>query len=376
MRPLLIAFAGLAVAVAAACDGEKRRTPAGFAPSTGGNAGTRAAGGTSGRSTGGRGGSSGRGATGGTAGDEMGGASGAEDGGAGSGGSSSGAGGSGTSGMTSAGSAGVAIAGRGQEPEPCTNAQEDPPAAPGVCVPGASWGSAVPVAVMANAADPLIAITPDELTLLLMHITSVGQAMIADRADVGDDFGEPVPVNVEGVVGMSPDGLRVIARALDGTLQEAVRPDIGEAFGMPTEGDFTLINAAAASDGSTLTSPVITADDRTLYYLAIPPDGAKYPLHVSTRAGSEAWPVGTPVEGCELESFDGFGPVPTGVSSDGLTLFFWDSFYGTARAGFRNEPGGAFVWVDELGALVAAQPNAACSRLYYSADGIVYATSN
>jgi hypothetical protein len=379
MRLPIVAFAGLALAVVA-CSSDKRSTPPGFTPSTGGNAGSRATGGAGGRGSGGKagsGGSSGRG-IGGAAGDDLGGASGAEEGGAENGGTSSGVGGNGASdagGMPSGGGAGVAIAGRGEEPEPCAETQEDPPAAPGACEPGASWGAGESVAVMADAGDPLIAITPDELTLLFMHVTSVGEARIADRASVDDDFDEPVPVNVEGVVGLSPDGLRVIARAFDGTLQEAARPAVGEAFGAPSEGDFSLLNAAAATDGLTLTSPVIAPDDRTLYYLAVPPDGAEYPLHVSTRAGSGAWPVGMAVQACELKSFEGFNPVPTGVSSDGLTLFFWDSFYGTARAGFREQPGGAFVWFDDLGVLVAAQPNAACDRVYYSADGILYATS-
>jgi hypothetical protein len=200
--------------------------------------------------------------------------------------------------------------------------------------------------------------------------------MIADRADAADDFGTPVAVGVDGVIGVSPDGLRVIARGLDGTLQEATRPSPGEAFGAPEEGAFTLINAAAAADGSSLSVPVIAPDDRTLYYLAIPPGGSEYPLHVSTRSGAGAWPVGTALESCELRSFQGFNPAPTGVSSDGLTLFFWDSFYGVARAAFREEADGPFVWFDDLGPLVAAQPNVACNRLYYSADGILYASSD
>jgi hypothetical protein len=388
MRHALVSFAGLALAVAAACGTKKGDPPAGVTPGTGGDAGT---GGSAGRGSGGKGGksgtggSSGRAGADGTAGDELGGASGADDGGAGSGGSSGaggsgkgqgGAGGSagGSGGVVNGGSAGLAIAGRGEEPDPCSELPDDPPAAAGVCEPGAGWGAGQAVAVMADGADPLIAITPDERTLLLLHVTSVGEAMIADRADAGDDFGTPVLVGIEGVVGLSPDGLRVIVRASDGSLQEASRSGPGEDFGSLGEGAFSALNAAAGSDSLSLSAPVIAPDDRTLYYLAVPPEGTDYPLHVSTRAGAGAWPVGTAVQDCRLKSFQGFNPVPTGVSSDGLTLFFWDSLYSTARAGFRETATGPFVWFDDLGSLAAAQPNTACNRLYYSEDGILFAS--
>jgi hypothetical protein len=369
MRGHVVSFAGVALAAALACGTSKDEPPPGVTGSpTGGKSG---AGGSAGRSSGGKGGAGGEGgreASGGSA--DTGGASGADDGGTGSG-----QGGADASGGTdTGGSAGIAIAGRGQEPDPCPEPPDDPPTAPGMCEPGASFGAGEPVAVMADAADPLVAITPDELTILFLHVTSVGQAMIADRADPSDDFGTPVPVGIDGVVGMSPDGLRVIVRGFDGALSEAERSGPGEDFGAPAEGPFTLINAAAAGDGTSVTAPIIAADDRTLYYLAVSPEGTEYPLRVSTRAGAGVWPVGTAVEACELKSFQGFNPTPTGVSSDGLTLFYWDSFYGTARAAFREDVDGPFVWFDDLGPLVAAQVNAACNRLYYSEDGILYAS--
>jgi hypothetical protein len=384
MKKRSLSLASLALAVAVACGTKNAEPPPGVNPATGGKAGSGGSGGRGSGGKGGGGGTSGRASTGGTAGQDAAGASGADDGGAGSGGSSATGGGgqggtagsmAGKGGTSTGGMAGVAVAGRGEDPEPCADLPEDPPAAAGVCEPGGAWGAGQAVAVMADAADPLISITPDELTLLLLHVTSVGEAMIADRADAGDDFGPPEPVGIDGVVGLSPDGLRVIVRALDGSLEEATRPGPGEAFGAPSAGDFSALNAAAASDGLTLSAPVIAPDDRTLYYLAVSLDGTDYPLHVSTRSGAGAWPVGTAVQSCQLKSFQGFNPVPTGVSSDGLTLFFWDSFYGTARAAFRESAGGPLVWFDDLGTLVAAQPNTACNRLYYSADGIVYASA-
>lgn len=376
MRRSFALFVGISLAVVVACSSEKKPPAGVVVASTGGKAGS---GGSSGRGSGGKGASGGsgaRGGGGGTSGEDMGGASGSDDGGAGSGGADGGTNQGGTGGSPSAGTGGEAIAGRGgAEPEPCMAGREDPPPVPGVCEPGATWGDGEPVAVMADPGDPLVAITPDELTVLFMHITSVGEAMVADRADVGDDFGTPVTVGIDGVVGLSPDGLRVVVRAFDGTLGEATRPARGEAFGEPDEGAFALINMAALESEAALSSPVIAPDDRTLYYLSVPPGGTDYALHVSTRAGSGDWPVGTPVEACELSSFEGFNPAPTGVSSDGLTLFYWDSFYGTARAAYRETAGGPFVWVDELGPRFPAQPNAACDRLYYWEDGILYASA-
>ncbi|HVR21385.1 MAG TPA: hypothetical protein VMS65_16845, partial [Polyangiaceae bacterium] len=119
----------------------------------------------------------------------------------------------------------------------------------------------------------------------------------------------------------------------------------------------------------------IAPDDRTLYYLVS--DGqSDQPLHVSRRAGSGPWPVGTRVEACEFQTHDGRVRKPTGVSADGLTLFFDDPVRGQARAAFRETASGPFVWFVDLGTRPRSQPNTACDRLYFTEQsGPAYAVA-
>jgi hypothetical protein len=110
---------------------------------------------------------------------------------------------------------------------------------------------------------------------------------------------------------------------------------------------------------------VISPDDRTLFYLASDGQGDQ-PLRVSSRTGTGSWPVGSPISGCEFQSHGDLVSQPTGVSADGLTLFFFDWARGQARAAWRSTADGTFEWFTDLGARENAQPNAACDRLYYT----------
>src|SRR5207244_11043096 len=113
-------------------------------------------------------------------------------------------------------------------------------------------------------------------------------------------------------------------------------------------------------------SCVFGADDKTLYYTVGGSD-ERHALHVSIRSGADPWPVGEAIQACELDTHDNYGRYPTGVSSDGKTLFFYDSWPGKARAAWRSTSQGPFTWFRDIGNWYAVQPNAACDRLYYSA---------
>jgi hypothetical protein len=91
-----------------------------------------------------------------------------------------------------------------------------------------------------------------------------------------------------------------------------------------------------------------------------------YPLRYSERNGDEPWPVGAPLQACELKAHGSLVRNPTGVSADGLSLFFFDPALGQARAAWRPGDDVAFSWFADLGARNQAQPNAACDRLYHT----------
>jgi hypothetical protein len=122
-------------------------------------------------------------------------------------------------------------------------------------------------------------------------------------------------------------------------------------------------------------SVVISADDRALYYLLSGADHERYPLRVSRRSNAGPWPAGVPLSDCELEAHEANRRIPTGVSADGLTLFYYDEVTRSPRAAYRESANGPIVWV-QTHDMRDAQPNEACDRLYFSGvSGPLYAAS-
>jgi hypothetical protein len=289
----------------------------------------------------------------------------------GAGGSDAGQGGADPS---SAGSPGIeGPPGVGGDPglmlEPCPS---DDAAAPvgfsGVCSTAQAWASgADALALGAGRAPSFVAITPDELTMVWSELdSSIPTYFFADRAASTDAFGEAQELMFPGVIGLSPDGLRITV-VTGGRLAEATRADRDQSFGGPGFGTYATLDADADAQLLALDNAVISPDDKTLYYTAWSTDEITiYPLWVSTRTGSEAWPVGAPLQSCELKAYGGRGARPTAVSSDGLTLFLLDDVRATARAAFRSSSSGAFSWFTDLPGRLGAQPNTACDKLYYS----------
>lgn len=246
-------------------------------------------------------------------------------------------------------------------PPPVAEISGDP-----VCDPGASWGEDTPVPMTPGLQDQLVAITPDELTLVWYSVTgSAGSLRVADRASVEEEFGEGQVIERD-VIAVSPDGLRLVALAEDSPgFVELTRTARGEAFSGESTDSFELLNAEASASGRRLISAAFSADDRTLYYSVLD-ESDEYPLRVSRRANGEPWPVGERVEVCQLRGFGVLARMPTGVSADGLTLFYYDPIYGTANAAWRASAEGDFVLFQSLGERAPAQPNTTCTRLYYT----------
>jgi hypothetical protein len=213
----------------------------------------------------------------------------------------------------------------------------------------------------------LIGVTPDELTIAWAEPErSLPRYYVADRASLEEEFGPKQLVSAANVLCLSPDGLRLVGLSEShGGLLVLGRADRSSEFGSESEGEFSDLNADALAQGYTFSSCAFAPDDRTLYYTAGAID-ERYPLRVSTRGDAGAWPVGAAIEGCEFEAHGGYGRYPSGVSADGKTLFFYDSWRGEARAAFRGDSTGAFTWFRDLGALFVPQPNQACDRLYGS----------
>jgi len=250
---------------------------------------------------------------------------------------------------------------------PSDNAKT-PPKLQSLCSTEKGWATGTDVAIADSDAPTFVAITPSELTLLWSQVASSTLAyFVADRDAVDGDFGEGQELPFSNPLALSPDGLRLTVLADDGSLAEAVRVARGDTFDAAQPGAYAELASDASKNHLALADIAIAADDHTLYYTAWSLDAATvYPLHVSSRSGSEPWPVGVALEACELKAYGPFGPRPTGVSADGLTLFYFDGARGTARAAFRATQAADFSWFAELPEISRPQPNAACDRLYFS----------
>jgi hypothetical protein len=265
----------------------------------------------------------------------------------------------------------------GAPPDPYRCASDESeapsPALVSLCDPQMNWGKGELVSVEAGDGDQLIGVTPDELTIVWFDARgSAGTYRLADRAASEAGFDPSVTLSAGDVIALSPDGLRLASLSSDqSALIEYVRPARGEAFDAGQEGAFSQLNADALAKGYRVLDALIAPDDETLYYNIYTSETLEYSLQVSSRSGDEPWPIGVPIEACELKALGSLVRHPTGVSADGLTLFFYDPARNTARAGFRRSVGGPFVWFRDLGPRYQAMPNQGCDKLYYSASDVI-----
>ncbi len=259
----------------------------------------------------------------------------------------------------------------GPDPFPCdSDAEEIDADLEALCAPNTTWGAESEVASAAEASAAFIGVTPDERTLVWSEAAGSERIyLVADRSTASGPFGEPQLLDDVTVLAVSPDGLRLAALSPDqSALFTLSRSDRSGEFAIEGEGEFVAIDDEARENGWSFSSCVFSADDRTLFYTAGAPD-SKYLLRVAERADDGPWATGTLIERCELEVHGSYGRYPTGVSADGQTLFFFDSWRGITRAAWRDPQTSAFSWFADIGKVFAAQPNAACDRLYFSKGG-------
>ena len=255
-----------------------------------------------------------------------------------------------------------------------------PPPPPPVCPVGATWAPGVPLAI-STGDDDFGSVTPDELTIVWTSGADGGSPTVyaSDRSSTSAPFPTPtvVPVAAQaylpGPLSVSKDGLRIVLQAPDTTFFVLSRGARGSAFDAAmTTAEFATINLEIASAESVvlLGAPVYGQADETFYYSRGPagggPGGAT--LLEATRTGATPWSDGVALNGSAIEDA-GAGRTlrPTGISADDLTLFTWDEGAGTEMMAWRPTPSGGFASAASIGPLSGAQPNAACTAIYYSA---------
>jgi hypothetical protein len=253
-----------------------------------------------------------------------------------------------------------------------------PPAA--LCHTDAVWEAGTPLTISTGSSDVLDAVTPDQLTIAWTTGTDGGATVqYADRATSAVAFGAPVTLAAGSFAtdraALSADGLRLVVVSADGqSFLEAIRASRtapGNTFGVPAVGTYANLDVAGPPlAGQSYGDPVLSADDHFFYY-SVFGAGITATVYSSARVfGGDPWPPGSPVASTPaLEAQGAQRRRPTGVSSDGQTLFFWDEVTAIERAVWINESTGSFDLFVDLGAKSMAAPDTACDRLYYSAQG-------
>lgn len=249
--------------------------------------------------------------------------------------------------------------------------------APSLCSPTATWGTPTPILVGAD--RRFAAVSADELHLAYYVGASPPDAGVAallrvsDRSSTADAFVEGVllgqEVDAKGAA-VSANGLLAVVTK-NGIPNTVTRPTLGLPFGAPSSQAFDV-----RGEGDSYRAPVLSVSGGLFLTLGEASVG-QLPFTFLSKAGDVYRNEETILPAPELlvRSTENLVPRPTGVSKDLRTLFYFDEATKTEKAAFRAAPGCPYKTFVDLGNRPGAQPNAACTALYY-ADPDVKTGSN
>jgi WD40-like Beta Propeller Repeat len=233
-----------------------------------------------------------------------------------------------------------------------------PPNPPTACSRDAQWTMTPLEAVNTPADERLLAMTPDELTLL---VTRDDELLVVDGPV---ETAVTLPLGYTHALGASltPDGLSLIVVAEGGLgFAEVARASRGEAFSSAVStARFAYLNDARVNSGDTLSSPVLSADGKTLYYTARKGSAVANVWRVRGPQLSETKLQDTATLGTQ----DGQAKLVVGVSADERTLFVMDEALGYVTGLWSVTPAAAFTDVESFEGFETLIPNEACDRIY------------
>lgn len=239
------------------------------------------------------------------------------------------------------------------------------------CNPTADFGAPqqLPGPVNTSSFENSPSLTDDELTIVFQRsVSNKNTLMIATRAKVTDQFGEPTTLaltssNLSYQPSISRDGLTLFWAEVQDTMDVffATRATVTGTFANPNP-----TGVANPSFGEF--SPVVTGDGNELFYTSDQNGVNKPRLYHATRNGAE---FGNPQKLQELaDGSDGDEEAIT-VSKDGLTIFFGSTRSGglgdldiwTAHRASRSEKFTGITHVNNVSSSAIEWPS------YVSADG-------
>jgi len=251
-----------------------------------------------------------------------------------------------------------------------------PPPPASACDESATWGTGSLLSASTTQDDLLDSVTPDELNIAWTSgATGSKVVQYASRSTATDPFGaaQSLAANTYTAdrVSLSPDGLRLVVVNADAHgFSNLSRASTADAFAAGDSGDLSNINAAVPT-GASVGDPVVDASDTSFYYSLYDNGASTTTIYRSLRlTPNDPWGIGFALAvSSDLESQGSLRRRPTGISSDGRTLFFYDEVTSTERAGWINETSGSFDSFVSLGARTWAAPSGSCGKIYYSAAG-------
>jgi WD40-like Beta Propeller Repeat len=286
-----------------------------------------------------------------------------------------GSGGSGGDDAASAGQAGAAVAdGSGGE------AGEQPGTivvvTPGACSETALWMGATPLATVSSGNESLLSITSDELDIVFLR---AGAVYRAHRATPSDSFGVAalvtIPAGYDATIGaaLSSDGKTLVLVSSDGQSFASLSRDSRTVdFGATADPSaFLGLNERSVQTLEHYAAPVLAPDGNSFVFSGFTPgDDGLAVIYESTLSAGE-WNMPNNISDSIFSGMPGKRWLPTGLSSDSRTLFYFDEATSKEVARFRDRPDAPLYDSVDLGTLTGAMPNAKCDRLYYSSAGNV-----
>jgi hypothetical protein len=253
-----------------------------------------------------------------------------------------------------------------------------PPPGPSVCSEAAAWSGATKVPNVSSAADEtLLSVTSDELDLAFLR---AGTLYVAHREAASGTFavGAAVAIPDGWIVtqgaALSADGKRLVLLSTDQTmLGELTRAVRSAAFaGTVDQSAFATVNQTSMYSGNIYASPALSPDDQQLFLNSTAPSGGSTVV-AATRGADQSWTSPTRV-GAELDGPAGARCLPTALSADARTLFYFNEGTMKEEARWRDEPTLTSPLYDmvDLGMRRGAQPNSTCDRLYSATTGDVF----
>jgi hypothetical protein len=239
------------------------------------------------------------------------------------------------------------------------------PGDPALCA-GAAWSGAARVHGGPGDLGSLAGLTP--LGRTIAWLDTSGRLLVADRTDSSSEFDEAVPVDTgspRGRAALHPAGALLFAtNAARGGLVVYTRLYKKDPWTGPTTTGLAALSAQLATLGATIEEMTIGGTPGTLFML-LSVSGTRTLYESSFEPSTGGWGRAVAHTEAPVASASNALKVPTGLSWDGRTLFFYDERASVTRAAFRAATTGTFDAVVDVGAFSGALPSQSCAVLYY-----------